>query len=55
MAPRVPMFQKYGTAQASLLHEVEKVAKGRMRSSAHPLTTIDIIGLSHNVVTLAAS
>jgi hypothetical protein len=29
-----PSFKKKGIAQASLLHEVEKVAEGRMRSFA---------------------
>jgi hypothetical protein len=34
MGQRVPKEQKFGDAPASLLHVVEKVAEGRMRSLA---------------------
>jgi hypothetical protein len=35
MAQRVPKFQKFGYATASLLHAVEKVRKAGMRFLSH--------------------
>jgi FdhD protein len=45
MARRIPTVQKSGNAPASLLHAVEKVAEGRMRS----LASISVTGTLNNI------